>query len=224
LSKSSGRVGTVRVFIADGSRMSCQLIAAALRRGRYRTRVVGYATDAIGIREGLGKNEADVAVIGARLEEEALAGFNVTREIRASNPKPSVIMILDSSKPTMVVEAFRAGASGVFSRDQSSELNFVPMILPPNIASAGGSSLRRVLGTTFSSSSILMGRRNATRTIYWRAVWSLLSRSSPQSAGEPILICISQLPGRCVRPSTQRSAGMAGSCLNLIARPSRNLK
>ncbi|HXN97193.1 MAG TPA: response regulator transcription factor, partial [Candidatus Acidoferrales bacterium] len=122
LSKSSGRVGTVRVFIADGSRMSCQLIAAALRRGRYRTRVVGYATDAVGIREGLGKNEADVAVIGARLEEEALAGFNVTREIRASNSKPSVVMILDSSKPTMVVEAFRAGASGVFSRDQSSEL------------------------------------------------------------------------------------------------------
>src|SRR6202171_5560213 len=122
LSKTPGRVSTVKVFIADGSRMSCQLIAAALRRGRYRTKVVGDATDAVGIREGLAKNEADVAVIGARLEEEALAGFNVTREIRAANPKPSVIIILDSSKPTMVVEAFRAGASGVFSRDQSSDL------------------------------------------------------------------------------------------------------
>jgi DNA-binding NarL/FixJ family response regulator len=122
LSKSVARVGTVKVFIADGSRMSCQLIAAALRRGRYRTRVVGYATDAAGIREGLQKSEADVAVIGARLEEEALAGFDVTREILASHSKPSVVIILDSSKPTMVVEAFRAGASGVFSRDQSSEL------------------------------------------------------------------------------------------------------
>jgi DNA-binding NarL/FixJ family response regulator len=93
-----------------------------LRRGRYRTKVVGYATEAAGIREGLDKNEADVAVIGARLEEEALAGFDVTREILASHSKPSVVIILDSSKPTMVVEAFRAGASGVFSRDQSSEL------------------------------------------------------------------------------------------------------
>ena len=120
--KSPGRVGTVKVFIADGSQMSCQLIAAALRRGRYRTKVVGYATDAAGIREGLDKNEADVAVIGARLEEEALAGFAVTREILAANTKPSVIIILDSSKPTMVVEAFRAGASGIFSRDQSSDL------------------------------------------------------------------------------------------------------
>jgi two-component system, NarL family, nitrate/nitrite response regulator NarL len=115
-------MSAVKVFIADGSRMSCQLMAAALKRGRYRTKVVGYATDAAGIREGLDENEADVAVIGARLEEEALAGFDVTRQIRASHSKPNIIMILDSSKPTMVVEAFRAGATGVFSRDQSTEL------------------------------------------------------------------------------------------------------
>jgi DNA-binding NarL/FixJ family response regulator len=102
--------------------MSCQLIAASLRRGRYRTKVVGYATDAAGIREGLEENEADVAVIGARLEEEALAGFEVTRQLRALHSRPTIIIILDSSKPTMVVEAFRAGASGIFCRDQSSEL------------------------------------------------------------------------------------------------------
>ena len=122
MSKSPGSVGIVKVFIADGSQLSCQLIAAAVRRGRYRTRVVGFATDAIGIREGLAKKEADVAVIGARLEEENLAGFQVTREILASRTKLNVIMILDSNKPKMVVEAFRAGASGIFSRDQSSEL------------------------------------------------------------------------------------------------------
>jgi len=122
LSKSSARTGTVRVFIADGSQLSCQLIAAAVRRGRYRTRVVGFATDAAGIREGLEENEADIALIGARLEEEALAGFDITREILASHSKPNVIIILDSNKPAMVVEAFRAGASGIFSRDQSSEL------------------------------------------------------------------------------------------------------
>lgn len=122
LPKSAGRAGAVRVFIADGSQLSCQLIAAAVRRGRYRTRVVGFATDAAGIREGLKENKVDVAVIGARLEEQDVAGFNVTREILASHSKPNIIIILDSNKPTMVVEAFRAGASGIFSRDQSSEL------------------------------------------------------------------------------------------------------
>jgi len=122
LSKFPAGTGTVRVFIADGSRMSCQLIAAAVRRGRYRTRVVGFATDAIGIREGLAKNDADVAVIGARLEEDDMAGFNITRELLALRSELRVIMILDSNKPAMVVEAFRTGASGIFSRDQSSEL------------------------------------------------------------------------------------------------------
>jgi DNA-binding NarL/FixJ family response regulator len=122
LRKFVGREGAVKVFIADGSQLSCQLIAAAVRRGRYRTRVVGYATDAAGIRKGLEENHADVAVIGARLENEDQAGFHVTREIVASHSKPNVIVILDSNKPAMVVEAFRAGASGIFSRDQSSDL------------------------------------------------------------------------------------------------------
>ncbi len=121
MAKLAGRASAVKVFIADGSQLSCQLIAAAVRRGRYKTRVVGYATDAVGIREGLEENDADVAVIGARLENNDSAGFQVTREVLASQSTPSVIMILDSNKPAMVVEAFRAGASGVFSRDQSSE-------------------------------------------------------------------------------------------------------
>src|SRR4029077_7989971 len=55
-------------------------------------------------------------------ERAPLAGFNVTRQLRGSHSELRVIMILDSSKPTMVVEAFRAGASGIFCRDQSSEL------------------------------------------------------------------------------------------------------
>jgi DNA-binding NarL/FixJ family response regulator len=120
--KSPASVGAVRVFIADGSQLSCQLIAAAVRRGRYKARVVGYATDAAGIREGLEDSDANVAVIGARLENEDQAGFQVTRQIVTSRSKPSVIVILDSNKPAMVVEAFRAGASGVFSREQPSEL------------------------------------------------------------------------------------------------------
>ena len=120
--KSKRSAGAVKVFIGDGSQLSCQLIATALRRGRYPSKVVGYATDADRIREGLVQSEADVAIIGARLEEGGLAGMNVTRRIRGSHPKVSVVMILDSSNPTVVVEAFRAGASGIFSRDQSSDL------------------------------------------------------------------------------------------------------
>jgi DNA-binding NarL/FixJ family response regulator len=122
MSKSKKSASAAVVFVGDSSQLSCQLIATALRRGRYSARVVGYATDGDGIREGLSRNEANVAVIGARLEEGALAGLGVTRQIHASHPKLNVVMILDSSSPAMVVEAFRAGASGIFSRDQSSDL------------------------------------------------------------------------------------------------------
>jgi len=122
MSNSTKSASTVNAFVGDSSQLSCQLIATALRRGRNQARVVGYATDADGIREGLQRNETNVAVIGARLEDGALAGLNVTRQIRASYPKLGVIMLLDSSSPTMVVEAFRAGATGIFSRDQSSDL------------------------------------------------------------------------------------------------------
>jgi DNA-binding NarL/FixJ family response regulator len=102
--------------------MSCQLITAALHQSPFQTRVIGYATDAVGICEGLDRNETDVALIGAHLREGSLAGFNAVRQIRGFHSKLNVVMILDSMEPAVVVEAFRAGASGVFSRDESFEL------------------------------------------------------------------------------------------------------
>jgi DNA-binding NarL/FixJ family response regulator len=112
----------VSVFVADASRMSCELMAAALRRSRYRLTMVGYAIDSVGVRAGFGENEADIAVISAHLRDGVSAGFNVTREIRASYPKTAVIMLLDSIQGTMAVEAFRAGARGILSREEPFEV------------------------------------------------------------------------------------------------------
>jgi two-component system nitrate/nitrite response regulator NarL len=120
--EQSKRAPAVNVFIADASRMGCQLMAAALRRSRYKLAVVGYATNSEESRSGLAESEAHVAVIGAQLKEGAGAGFEVAREIRASHPSANVIMMLDSTDQATVVEAFRAGASGIFSRDESFEL------------------------------------------------------------------------------------------------------
>jgi DNA-binding NarL/FixJ family response regulator len=122
MSRSRQQGARIRVFIADISRMSCQLMASAFRRSRYKLRVAGYATDAAGILAGLGENEADVAIIAAELREGAMAGFAATRETRASYPGTRVIMMLDSIGRSAVVEAFRAGASGVYSREDSFEL------------------------------------------------------------------------------------------------------
>jgi DNA-binding NarL/FixJ family response regulator len=97
-------------------------MATALQRSRYMLTLAGYATDSIGISARLGENAVDVAIISANLREGVTAAFRVTREIRASSPKTNVIMMLDSIEQVTVIEAFRAGATGIFSRDKSFDL------------------------------------------------------------------------------------------------------
>lgn len=104
------------VVIVERSQMSSELMAAALRRSRYRMEVTGCTTDKAGIRSILSKKEASVALIGA-LKDGPRAAFDVTRELRASYPALSIIMLLDSMERSAVVDAFRAGAVGILSRD-----------------------------------------------------------------------------------------------------------
>ena len=122
MTKSSKPAHPLRIFITDTSRMGCQLMAAALQDHPYRFRVVGCATDSVGVRAGLGEDGADIAIIAAHLKDGAVSGFNVTRDTRASHPKVGVIMMLDSIERATVVEAFRVGASGILSRDEPFEV------------------------------------------------------------------------------------------------------
>jgi two-component system nitrate/nitrite response regulator NarL len=112
----------VSVFLAEPSRMSCELMAAALQRSRYKLTLAGYATDSVGIRAWFEENDVDVAIINTDLREGATAAFDVTREIRSSHPQTSVIMMIELIERVMIVEAFRAGARGIFSRDNSFDL------------------------------------------------------------------------------------------------------
>ena len=112
----------VKIFIADESRMNCQLMATALRRSGYPFTIVDCAVDSAGIRNGLDLYEVHVAVISAYLKDGFDAGFGVTREVCAKHPKTDVILLLDSTDQDKVTEAFLAGASGVLSRDESFEV------------------------------------------------------------------------------------------------------
>ncbi len=57
-----------------------------------------------------------VAVISANLEDGQLAGFKVLHQLRASNLKIPAVMLLDSDERDLVVDAFLAGARGIFCR------------------------------------------------------------------------------------------------------------
>lgn len=111
------------VFVTDASPMVCHLMASALQRSRCGLNVVGFSTDSDGTLSAFAESrtQVDVAVISSHLREGAHAGLNLARKIRTSHPNTRIIVLLDNSERTIVVEAFRSGCTGIFSREQPFE-------------------------------------------------------------------------------------------------------
>ena len=116
----SSEVTSIRVLVADTTRIHTQLLSDALRRDRH-LEVIGSASPSGGLVDAVATHNIDVAVISSNLDEEPLRGLEVLRELRAARPMVRAVILLDSSKREVVVEAFRAGARGVFSRHDSLE-------------------------------------------------------------------------------------------------------
>ena len=106
---------TIRVLVADNTRMHTQLLAEALRRDR-RLEVIGSASHSRDLLEAVTTHKIHVVVLASNLDEEPGRGLEVLRELRHSHPDTHAVILLDSSKREAVVEAFRAGARGLFSR------------------------------------------------------------------------------------------------------------
>ncbi len=108
----------IRVLAADATRMNSQLLAAALERDK-RFQVLDPVSDARGIIAAVAKEKPAVVVISAELDDEKGKGFEIARELRSMHADARVVMLLDASERNQVVEAFRAGARGVFCRSES---------------------------------------------------------------------------------------------------------
>jgi DNA-binding NarL/FixJ family response regulator len=98
--------------------MNSQLLAAALERNK-RFQVLDPVSDARGIVAAVAKEKPAVVVISAELDEDKRKGFEVARELHALHAEVRVVMLIDTSEHGQVVEAFRAGARGVFCRSES---------------------------------------------------------------------------------------------------------
>jgi DNA-binding NarL/FixJ family response regulator len=112
----------IRVFVADANSMACQLMVRALEQSREPIKVVGSATESVEILKGLGENSSDIAIISADLRDGPITGFGMVKEARASYPHTRIIVLVDSPERALVVEGFRAGADGVFSRNETFEM------------------------------------------------------------------------------------------------------
>ncbi len=110
----------IRVLVADDTRIHTQLLADALRRDPQ-LEVIIPPVRSHDLVETVKLHRVNVVVLSSNLDEEPLRGFELLRELRASHPGILAIMLLDSSKKEVVLQAFRAGARGIFSRHDSLE-------------------------------------------------------------------------------------------------------
>jgi two-component system, NarL family, nitrate/nitrite response regulator NarL len=107
----------IRVLVADDTRLHTQLLADALRRDGA-LEVLSSDSEELIARADL--HNIDVLLLSSELSEPA-GGFEVLRQMHASHPAVRAVMLLDSSKPESILQAFRAGARGVLSRQDSIE-------------------------------------------------------------------------------------------------------
>ncbi|MGC1300050.1 MAG: LuxR C-terminal-related transcriptional regulator [Alloacidobacterium sp.] len=107
----------IRVLVADDTRLHTQLLADALRRDGA-LEVLSSDSGELIARADL--HNIDVLLLSSELSEPA-GGFEVLRQMHASHPAVRAVMLLDSSKPESILQAFRAGARGVLNRQDSIE-------------------------------------------------------------------------------------------------------
>ena len=107
----------LRVLAADSNSMSTQLLVEALARNAQFQVVEAPAAESE-ILPLVRRERPDVLLISSKLGKDGPEAFDLIRHICAEVPSPRVVVLLDHSEPSAVVEAFRAGAHGIFSRTQ----------------------------------------------------------------------------------------------------------
>jgi DNA-binding NarL/FixJ family response regulator len=97
--------------------MSTQLLVEALGRDPQ-FHMIESASNGPAILHLMKREKAQIAVVSTKLGENHGGGYDLVREIRAQSPSTRVIVLIDASERSSVIEAFRAGAQGVFCRTE----------------------------------------------------------------------------------------------------------
>lgn len=110
----------VRVLVADSSRIHTQVMSDALKRDPG-LKVIDWDGTIADLIATAVSQRVDVLAISSTMDGRALRGLELVRELLAGRPVARSVVLLDSQERDIVVEAFRAGARGVFIRDGSLE-------------------------------------------------------------------------------------------------------
>jgi DNA-binding NarL/FixJ family response regulator len=112
------------VLISDSTKMHCDLLRKAFLSVRQRFRVVAFASTSVEVLTALQENRPQVAVVSSDLQDGPLSGLRILPEIRRTHPEVKIIVVTASPNKEVVIDAFRFGAVGVFSRNCPYDLLF----------------------------------------------------------------------------------------------------
>jgi two-component system nitrate/nitrite response regulator NarL len=106
---------TFSVLIADRDSMSSDLLATALTR---ENNFHASGIRSVDLLNCMADRKANLVVIGADLNLDSKNGFDLAYTVRRAHPSIPIVILLNQSTHDSVVNAFRSGARGVFSRQQ----------------------------------------------------------------------------------------------------------
>lgn len=118
--RMSDQGSTISLLIAEHSRMGCQLMETALRRCRNIS-VAGSVIESNELQDACKAVNPDVCIVSSSLKDGATAGFKAARDLQETGKGLNLIMLLETADRNLVLEAFRSGARGIFSRDDPFE-------------------------------------------------------------------------------------------------------
>jgi two-component system, NarL family, nitrate/nitrite response regulator NarL len=103
----------LRVLVVDSTALTGRMIAETLKSDR-KLSIANAETDKV--LATAAAMEPQITILSETLEGIPGEGFKLLPELLVAVPKTRVVMLLDFASPELVVEAFRKGARGVFSR------------------------------------------------------------------------------------------------------------
>ena len=104
----------IPIIVADANVMFSRFVCAELKR-HSQFDLVGCAATVGELLELFERRKAKVALISATLQDGLLSGLAIFPQLREKHPDVRLILMIDHPEPELVVEAFRAGARGIFT-------------------------------------------------------------------------------------------------------------
>jgi len=108
----------IRVLAADSTRMGSQLLIEALSQ-EPQFDVAGIEAREKPIVDTVARRKPHVLLLSSTLQGSTGVGFEITRKVHSACANTKVVLLMDATTPSAVVQAFRCGAQGVFSRSES---------------------------------------------------------------------------------------------------------